>query len=225
MGTLCLVRHGQASFGADNYDVLSELGHRQAKRLGEYFKTKGIIFDAALTGTLQRQISTFDSICTGMGASRKPLEALRWPGLNEYDSHAVIAAVHAAKLDKPTTPEQYRQHFRLLKDGLIQWMNGLVSPQGMPTYSDFVLGVTSALDHVRQHLGGNVLLVSSGGPIATAVGHVLGCPPEATIELNLRIRNASVTEFAFNPKRHMLVTYNTLPHLDAPEYASWVTYA
>ena len=223
MGTLYLVRHGQASFGADNYDVLSELGHKQAVRLGEYFKTKGISFDAALTGTLQRQISTFEGICKGMSSST--LEPLRWPGLNEYDSHAVIAAVHPEKLDKPTTPEQYRHHFRLLKDGLAQWMSGAVSPQGMPTYRDFVLGVTSALDHVRQCCGGNVLLVSSGGPIATAVGQVLGCPPAATIELNLRIRNSSVTEFAFTPKRHMLVTYNTLPHLDAPEHASWVTYA
>ena len=222
MGTLYLIRHGQASFGADDYDVLSPLGHQQAKRLGEYFKAKGIVFDAALTGTLTRQTSTFAGICEGMNSK---LDALAWPGLNEYDSHAVIATVHAGKLEKPTTPEQYRQHFRLLKDGLTQWMNGVVSPQGMPSYNDFVRGVTSALDHVRKTHDGKVLLVSSGGPISTAVGHILGCSPEATIELNLRIRNASVTEFAFTPKRHMLVTYNTLPHLDAPEYADWLTYA
>ncbi len=104
-------------------------------------------------------------------------------------------------------------------------MDGVVSPRGMPDYSGFVSGVTSALDHVRKNHTGNVLLVSSGGPIATAVGHVLGTSPETTIELNLRIRNSSVTEFAFTPKRHMLVTYNTLPHLDAPEHAEWVTYA
>jgi broad specificity phosphatase PhoE len=222
MGTLYLVRHGQASFGADDYDVLSPLGHLQAVRLGEYFKTKGITFDAALTGTLQRQISTFEGICKGMGHS---MDALAWSGLNEYDSHAVIATVHAGKLEKPDSPEQYRHHFRLLKDGLKQWMDGVVSPHGMPSYSDFVLGVTSALDHVRKTHEGKVLLVSSGGPISTAVGHVLGCSPEATIELNLRIRNSSITEFAFTPKRHMLVTYNTLPHLEAPEHADWVTYA
>lgn len=222
MGTLYLVRHGQASFGADDYDVLSPLGHQQAKRLGEYFKAKGIVFDAALTGTLTRQTSTFAGICEGMNAK---LDALAWPGLNEYDSHAVIATVHAGKLEKPTTPEQYRQHFRLLKSGLTQWMNGVVSPQGMPSYSDFVRGVTSALDHVRKTHDGKVLLVSSGGPISTAVGHILGCSPEATIELNLRIRNASVTEFTFTPKRHMLMTYNTLPHLDVPEYKDWITYA
>jgi broad specificity phosphatase PhoE len=222
MGTLYLVRHGQASFGSDDYDVLSPLGHQQAVRLGEYFKGKGLVFDAAMTGTLQRQVSTFEGICKGMAS---PMTALQWPGLNEYDSHAVIATVHTGKLEKPTTPEQYRHHFRLLKDGLKQWMDGVVSPQGMPRYSDFVSGVTSALDHVRKTYTGNVLLVSSGGPISTAVGHILGCSPEATIELNLRIRNASVTEFAFTPKRHMLVTYNTLPHLDALQYKDWVTYA
>ena len=70
-----------------------------------------------------------------------------------------------------------------------------------------------------------MLLVSSGGPIATAVGHILGSPPEKTIELNMRIRNSAVTEFAFNPKRHMLLTYNTLPHLDHADYRDWVTYA
>ena len=222
MGTLYLVRHGQASFGADDYDVLSELGMRQAVRLGEYFKTKGITFDAALTGTLRRQISTFKGICDGMQVE---LEAQRWPGLNEYDSEAVIATIHPHKLEKPSSPEMYRSHFRLLRDGLKQWMDGVVSPKGMPEYSDFVAGVTAALDHVRAMHTGNVLLVSSGGPISTAVGHVLGTSPETTIELNLRIRNASVTEFAFTPKRHMLVTYNTLPHLDAPEHAAWVTYA
>ena len=221
MGTLYLVRHGQASFGADDYDVLSAMGHQQSARLGEYFKFKGIAFDAALTGTLKRQIQTYSGICQGMGC--EPV-ATQWRGLNEYDSHAVIATIHPHKLEKPTSPEMYRAHFRLLKDGLAQWMAGVVSPKGMPSYIDFALGVTSALDYVRKNCDGNVLLVSSGGPIATAVGHVLGTSPETTIELNLRIRNCSVTELAFTPKRHMLVTYNTLPHLDAPEHASWITY-
>jgi broad specificity phosphatase PhoE len=222
MGNLYLVRHGQASFGADDYDVLSALGERQAKRLGEYFKYKGIVFDAALTGTLKRQVSTFAGICAGMGM--RPM-ASSWPALNEYDSEAVIHAVHPFKLEKPTTPEMYRSHFRLLKDGLAQWMAGVVSPIGMASYVDFVAGINAALDHVRENCHGNVLLVSSGGPISTAVGQVLGTSPDATIELNLRIRNSSVTEFAFNPKRHMLVSYNNLPHLDAPEHAEWITYA
>jgi hypothetical protein len=63
----------------------------------------------------------------------------------------VIATIHPHKLEKPTSPEMYRHHFRLLRDGLAQWMSGVVSPRGMPSYSDFVDGVTSALDHVRAN--------------------------------------------------------------------------
>ena len=222
MGNLYLVRHGQASFGAVDYDNLSSLGVQQSVRLGEYFAQKGIQFDAVLTGSLRRHAQTWAGIAKGAALEKDPFV---WPGLNEYDSEAVIQAIHPQPLQKPDTPEVYRHHFRLLRDGLRQWMNGVVSPKGMPTYTEFVHGVSSALDHVRQNCSGNVLMVSSGGPISTAVGHLLGTTPETTIELNLRIRNSSVTEFDFNPKRHALVTYNTLPHLDDPLYASWITYA
>lgn len=223
MGTLYLVRHGQASFGADDYDKLSELGHRQSVRLGEYFAQKGIRFDAVMAGTLRRQLETLSGIGKGMEHEGSHMP---WEGLNEYDSEAVIATIHPEKLQKPTSPEMYRAHFRLLRDGLAQWMAGVVSPRGMPSYQQFVDGVTGALDHVKaNHHGGNVLIVSSGGPIATAVGQVLGTTAATTIEMNLRIRNTSVTEFAFTPKRHTLVSYNAIPHLEHPDYAGWVTYA
>ncbi len=224
MGTLYLVRHGQASFGAADYDNLSELGHRQSVRLGEYWRERGMAFDAVITGTLRRHRQTWEGIAKGLGLSRD--DVLPWPGLNEYDSEAVIATIHEGKLEKPDSPEMYRHHFRLLREGLGAWMQGKTKPAGMPSYVDFLAGVTTALDHVRdKHHGARVLVVSSGGPISTAVGHVLGTSAETTIELNLRIRNTSVTEFAFTPKRHMLVTYNTLPHLDGPAYDDWVTYA
>jgi broad specificity phosphatase PhoE len=223
MGTLYLVRHGQASFGADDYDQLSDLGHRQSVRLGEWFAHQGIRFDGLIAGTLKRHKQTLAGILQGMAQAGEHLD---WDGLNEYDSEAVIAAIHPQRLDKPTSPELYRHHFRLLRDGLAQWMAGVVSPRGMPAYRDWAAGVAAALDHVRaNHYGQKVLVVSSGGPISTAVGQVLGTSPETTIELNLRMRNTSVTEFAFTPKRHMLVTFNTLPHLDAPELRDWITYA
>lgn len=224
MGTLYLVRHGQASFGAADYDNLSDLGHQQAVRLGEYWRERGMVFDAVITGTLKRHRQTWEGIAKGMDVARD--DVLDWPGLNEYDAEAIVAAIHPEKVEKPDTPERYRQHFRLLRDGLTAWMQGKTAPVGMPSYAGFLEGVTSALDHVRdQHHGKKVLVVSSGGPISTAVGHVLGTSAETTIELNLRIRNTSVTEFAFTPKRHMLVTYNTLPQLDAPAYEKWVTYS
>ena len=105
-------------------------------------------------------------------------------------------------------------------------MQGKSAPQGMPSYPEFLAGVTAALDEIRnEHFGKNVLIASSGGPISTAIGHILGASHEGTIDLNLRIRNSSVSEVVFTPRRHSLVTYNTLPHLCGKAYAEWVTYA
>jgi broad specificity phosphatase PhoE len=224
MPTLYLVRHGQASFGAEDYDHLSDLGAKQALALGEYFKAKHLRFDAAYMGTLRRHAQTYAGIAQGI--ETHPSALLR-PGLNEYDSDAVVEAIHPQPLSRERSAENYRKHFRLLRDGLAAWMAGTATPKGMPTYPDFVKGITDVLDEIRTKFGdqddARILICSSGGPISTAVGHILDTAPQTTIELNLRIRNSSVTEFAFTPKRHMLVTYNTLPHLD--DKPDWVTYA
>jgi broad specificity phosphatase PhoE len=224
MGTLYLVRHGQASFGTDDYDRLSDLGRRQCERLGAWFRARGVVFEAALVGTLRRQLESLAAIDLGLGRT-PPVEPLSWPGLNEYDSHAVIRAIHPQPLERPRDAAQVRQHFRLLRDGLAEWMAARARPEGMPSYAEFAAGVAGALAHVRAHHGnGDVLLVSSGGPISTAVGQVLGMSPEATIELNLRIRNSALTEFVVTPRRCQLLTYNTLPHLEGVDPAAWVTY-
>jgi broad specificity phosphatase PhoE len=220
MGQLYLVRHGQASFGSDDYDRLSELGRRQCVRLGEHFRQAGIVFEAALTGTLKRQVDSLTCIAQGMQMAPP---ALAWPGLNEYDGDALVSAVQPGPLARPGTPEEMRRHFRLLREGLQAWMDGRTEPMGMPSYADFVAGIREALDHVREHHDGAVLVVSSGGPIATAVADVLGAPKATAIELNLRIRNSAVTEFVFTRKRHALLSFNALPHLPQPDYADWVT--
>lgn len=222
MGQLYLVRHGQASLGADDYDQLSSLGLQQSQRLGEHWREQGLKFDAVVTGALKRHAQTLAGIQQGMGTQHT---ALVWPGLNEYDSEAIIRAIHPGELVKPNTPDNYKQHFRLLRDGLTQWMAGVVSPKGMPSYAEFLKGVTSALDHIRQACEGNVLLVSSGGPIATAVAHVLRTSPETSIELNLRIRNSAVSEFSFNPKRYHLMSFNHVTHLETPSHKDWITFA
>ena len=220
MGTLYLVRHGQASFGSDDYDRLSELGARQCERLGEWFREKGVRFEGMITGTLRRHTQSFEAIAHGL---RVEPQALAMPGLNEYDSESIVRAIHPGPLQRPQSPEDVRNHFRLLRDGLIAWMEGRTQPDRMPSYEQFLGGVVEALDHVRTRHSGDVLMVSSGGPISTAVAHVLGAPCSAVVELNLRMRNSALTEFAFTPKRHSLITFNTLPHLEGSE-ASWVTH-
>ena len=230
MGTLYLVRHGQASFGAADYDQLSELGAQQCLALGQWFAQQGLHFDAVLTGSLRRHAQSLQAISTG---HRDVPAAIIRPGLNEYDPQALVRAfmpeldlhpgLHSS--DPAQRAEIIKGHFRLLRQSLAAWMAGSTQPAQMPAWPDFLAGVVGALDEVRNLYTGNVLIVSSGGPIATAVGHVLGAGTDATIELNLRIRNSAVTEFAFNAKRHHLLSFNHLPHLHAPERAGWQTYA
>ena len=222
MGTLYLVRHGQASFGAADYDQLSDLGQRQCHALGQWFAERGVQFDAVLRGTLRRHAQSLHALAAGHGALP---QASEWPGLNEYDSEAVIRAIHPGPLAAADSPEVYRAYFRLLRQGLHAWMDGRTAPIGMPGHADFVAGINAALDHVRNRHDGNVLIVSSGGPIATAVGQVLGTSAATTIELNLRIRNSAVTEFAFTPKRYSLLSFNHLPHLDAVVRQGWVSFS
>lgn len=228
MGQLTLVRHGQASFGADDYDQLSDLGKRQSIRLGAYWrqtavhKPDALKFDAVFMGSLKRHRQTWEGIAEGADLNMTPEI---WPGLNEYDSHALIETVHPEPLAKPDNPEMYKHHFRLLRTALQKWMAGETQPRGMPSYAAFAEGIQSVLTHVRTHHQGRVLLVSSGGPISTAVGQVLGAPAETSIELNLRIRNTAVTDFIFSNSRHMLLSYNNLPHLEDSEHHSWVTFA
>jgi broad specificity phosphatase PhoE len=223
MGRLFLVRHGQASFGAADYDQLSDLGRRQCERLGSWFGSHGVRFDAVLTGTLKRHAQSLAAIETGLGATHA---AQAQPELDEYDSHALIRTVHEGPLPPVKTAPEARVHFQLLRDGLVRWMHGQTQPEGMLRYTAFVAGIEAALAHLRQrHADGTALVVSSGGPISMAIGHVLGLQPEAVIELNLHLRNSAVCELRMTPKRLHLMTFNTLPHLDGAEHASWVTHA
>jgi broad specificity phosphatase PhoE len=132
MGTLYLVRHGQASFGAADYDQLSDLGTRQCHALGAWMRGKGLHFEAVLRGSLKRHVQSLDAIQAGYGNNASLPSALEWPGLNEYDSEALIRAVHPGPLAAPDTPEVYRAHFRLLRQAMQAWMDGSVAPVGMP---------------------------------------------------------------------------------------------
>lgn len=226
MGTLYLIRHGQASFGADDYDQLSALGHRQSQQLGRFlghrFAQEQVHPARVLMGSLRRHRETWQGVAEGAQWTH-PAEV--FPELNEYDSLALIEALHPGPLAKPDTPELYRQHFRWLREALQAWMDGRIAPHGMPSYEAFVQGIEAVLRDVRKNPDGHVLLVSSGGPISTIVSRVLQAPPSTSIELNLRIRNTALSELHVSASRHTLLTYNTLPHLQDLPASDWVTYA
>lgn len=94
MGSIYLIRHGQASFGADDYDVLSPVGVEQAQVLGRHLADLGLTFDRCLSGDLRRQQHTasaaFDQY-RALGLSAPTLEID--PAFNEFDGEAIIRAL------------------------------------------------------------------------------------------------------------------------------------
>jgi broad specificity phosphatase PhoE len=231
VGLIHVVRHGQAAFGTEHYDRLTDIGFAQARLLGGYFVRRRIRFDAVFTGTLRRQTETAQAILEGYAEPGVRPAFETFPGLDEYKPEAVLmahtgAVPEAAPAAARRDPAVVREHFRLLRVALLAWAEGRIAPEGMPAWQPFQDGAVAALMEARQRFpDGNVLIVSSGGPIAATVAAALNAPPSAAIELNLRIRNSSLTEFASTPRRHHLVSFNGLPHLDTNPDPSLITYA
>ena len=231
VGTIYLVRHAQAAFGTDHYDRLTDTGFSQARLLGDYFGRRKLRFDAVFTGTLRRQGETAQGIFQGHPQLAAPSVQEVFQGLDEYKPEAVMMALNgnvpapapaAARRD----PVVVREHFRALREALLAWAEDRTAPQGMPAWREFQDGAVAALVEARQRFpDGNVLIVSSGGPIAAVVAAALNAPPAAAVELNLRIRNSSLSEFAATPRRHHLISFNGLPHLDTHPDQTLITYA
>ena len=91
MGDIILVRHGQANSHAtteEDYDRLSELGHTQAKWLGDWMRAHDYAFDHIVSGTLRRHRQTV----AGMG-----YQADEDARLNELDYYTLSHALNRVK--------------------------------------------------------------------------------------------------------------------------------
>lgn len=222
MANFLLVRHGQASLGADDYDQLSPLGYQQCEALGRSLKARGLTIEAVLTGTLRRHQQSWQALSSGWGDGLP--QAHGRSGLNEYSSEALLQALSPQELAPPRDAQAVKQHFRALREALLAWMEGRLQAQGMVSHADFIAGARASLAEF-QHLEGTVLVVSSGGPIANLVGSVMRTPHEVTIDLNMYLYNASVTELLISPRRSALLGFNQVSHLQLPGQVGWVTHA
>ena len=118
MPTLYLIRHGQASFGADNYDKLSAIGHEQSEVLGAWFAAEGIFPDLVAHGSLTRQKETLAGILKGMAREMTPEEH---PGLDEFDFGKLLKAKYAAGGEPDGMMTDHKSHFRTLRTTVAEW--------------------------------------------------------------------------------------------------------
>ena len=180
MAELYLVRHGQASFGAENYDQLSSLGMEQAELLGEHFAARGVIFDQLITGTQERHRQTAESLCRGMEHTPQQLSH---PGLNEYDFDRLITAYIAQHPPvRPREESDSHTFYSHLKKTLLLWCQDLLEGELPETWQEFLQRINSALETIQQSGARRILAVSSGGPISTIAHLALQAP--ATTAMN-----------------------------------------
>lgn len=222
MAEFYLVRHGQASFGTDDYDRLSALGQQQALWLGQYFAERKIQFDRIIIGTQLRHRQSAEAICRGNGQNP---DCSEFAGLNEYDFYALFKALgaqHAHLKDMTSGPK--RDFYKGLKQVLQLWMDGRLTGELPESWAAFARRVSDARQFI-QHCGAQrVLVVSSGGPIGMLTRQVLEAPEQMAIELNLQIKNTSFSHYYFNQQAIKLASFNNIPHLDQPGRLEAITY-
>jgi broad specificity phosphatase PhoE len=225
MTELFLVRHGQASFGAKNYDKLSPLGHQQSRWLGEYFSERQADIGQIWTGTLVRHQETAQGILDGTSQTFSPrVDA----SFNEFDfqsiGRAYLNLFPQEVLPTAATPAEF---YRLLKKAMLAWSNNELDSADIPeSWADFERRVRYSIELLQKDAGqGPVLVVSSGGAIAMLLSVVLGLNAAQVIELNMQIRNTSFSHFYFNQHNIRLSSFNNVPHLDTLERLSSITFS
>ena len=112
MADLIVIRHGQASFGAQNYDVLSELGHGQAVALGQRLAALEIVPTGFVTGDRRRQCDTMVGLQTGMG--RTAVAPQVHLGLNKFDFDGLLKARYRKTPPPGDLMSNLKSHFRSL---------------------------------------------------------------------------------------------------------------
>ena len=231
MSVIYLVRHGQASFGTDNYDQLSAVGREQSTLLGNYFATLGEPIDRIYTGTLSRQRETAQLIAAALGPNAPPSSVE--PALDEYSSesilHAFAASLTAAELEQAGWPAQRtdRRTFQLFFERAARaWVEAQIEAEALLPWRGFCGRIVDALEAIIRNEGrSKTLLVStSSGVVGVIVAHVLGLANHVGMELNWAVHNASITRLIYSADKITLSMFNGLPHLDQEGRRQLITY-
>ncbi len=234
MATLYLIRHGQASFGSDNYDQLSELGQLQADLTGQFFRDIGVNFDMAFAGDLSRQRETGERV---LASQLHPCLLHIDPRFNEINNEEQVKAL------LPRLCAENEQLRAVVAEGLNNSkryqkvieavFNAWVAPQcdvvGIQSWPDFRDQVYEAIDHVMAIAGSGATsaIFSSGGTIAALVARVLGASADGIYQFYEPMMNCSITQLFYSRSRVSLSCFNDVAHLQllgAQRQTALVTY-
>jgi broad specificity phosphatase PhoE len=231
VSSLFLVRHAQASMGAEDYDNLSEHGIEQSTRLGRAFVERGMSFDAVYIGPKRRHRQTLDHLSKAAVPLGLALpEAIELKELTEIDAH--LLGDEAMRRVLPSCPnlleqlaekkldasgrEAIRHYVGVFEALMKRWAKGEFRDRLVP-YEDFSRQVLKGLQKIMRAEGRKrrVLVVTSGGPVSLSTRHALDATADRAVELMFALNNASVTELRYTENRLSLVRFNDVGYLPA----------
>ena len=234
MATIYLVRHGQASFGAENYDKLSQLGCRQAQVTGEYFRDIGLVFDAVYSGDLSRQRETARlALASQPNDTPHHIDARFNEIENDEQVRLLVPEVVKtspaiqALVDKGLSSSKDYQ--KVIEAVFNYWVSPACTDTRLRSWADYSGGVRQALVDVmaEQGAGKTVGIFASGGTLATIVAHVLGLGGDETYQFYEPIFNCSVTQLFYSGSKVSLSYFNDcsfLRVLGAQQGENLITY-
>jgi broad specificity phosphatase PhoE len=211
MGVVLLVRHGQASFGARDYDVLSDAGLEQSRVLGRALAVQGVTPSVVVHGAMLRQRDTADAMAEGGGWTVTPELDEGW---NEFDHVAVVAQ----GVDRRAVGNDRRAFQRVFEEATARWSGGRHDDEYAESWPAFLGRANDALDRAFAREGVTVV-VSSGGPIAAVAATLIDpvAPPDEIPRLwnafNTVTANASVTRVLEGSTGRRLLSFNEHSHL------------
>lgn len=217
MGVVLLVRHGQASFGAEDYDVLSQTGWAQGRLLGSWLAERGVVPTAVVHGGMRRQRDTAQAMASAAGWD--DIDPVVDPGWDEFDHVGMVAAYPDLPPDVDLSDRRAFQ--RLFEEATAHWTAG--EPGGFAeTFADFTARVQGALDRATAEAGpgGTVVVVTSGGPIAVVCAALVDPDADPSVRarlwqrFNTVIVNSSTSRLVVGSTGARLLTFNEHPHLE-----------
>jgi len=204
MPVIYLLRHGQASFGTDDYDVLSDLGRRQADVAGQELARRGVRSPVVVSGSLKRQIDTAAIAAKILSVSPSGTD----PRFDEFDAHA---AVNAHMGDQRATEGMLSSEFQQHLDAVMtEWMD--TENSQWQAFSD---GAFDAITELAASLpsGSDAIVATSAGVSAVLAGRLLGADTQGVISMNRVSVNASITTVVAGSRGLSLVSFNDHAHM------------
>lgn len=234
MGQILLVRHGQAQFGSDDYDRLTELGRSQARLLGGWLAKRHRKFDAVVTGSMKRHRQTAEACLMELPHGLRPKGDWRIDhAFDEYDADEVVLRHRPEFADSETL----RAHIRAAADprrtfqgifaaAMQRWMCGDHDCDYREPWNAFQGRCVTGLKRIVDEAGpsARVVVFTSGGPIAAICQNLLGLNAQRTLEVNSVLVNCATTGLLYQPHLVSLSFLNNFAHLEDEGNPQMVTY-